>query len=187
MLNNLVSTLAPTFLRQNKASRDQIYAVRELDRLLGRSSVPDDGRAVVARNQSFPFAARSKIGDIVVLDGDKAKAYYELGAACDQAWRYVMHGAARAMGWNGAWDDNDMPTNIRVAKETAASIGDNGLKKVAERTERVLSALEVLRRDGYAPAIRFGDDPVDNDDWILFDGPGERSTPNRNVGGRDAK
>lgn len=157
MVDDLRSRISGTMLKLDDKGRNKVYAARELDRInnLTRS---DTGHAIVARNDGAPAARFSKPGDVVTLNPQETDAYHALSDMFDRAWKNIMEGAVRKVGWEGAWDKDDTDANLKRLTDVAEnSADDKGLGRVAQRAAAITNSLDAQRRQGYHPLMRFGD------------------------------
>lgn len=156
MLDDLRQRISDTMLKLNDTQRRNVYAARELDRINGRTRV-DTGHQIVARNDGADFAHFSKPGQVVTLTPQETAAYHSLTDMFDRSWKNVMEGAARKVGYAGAWDKDDMAKNLQELASAAQQGVDKGSRDTANRALKIVGALDEQRRQGYHPLMRFGD------------------------------
>lgn len=157
MVDDLRSRISDTMLKLNDAERTRVYAARELDRINGMVRT-DTGHSIVARNEKADFAHFSKPGEVVTLTPKETEAYHALTGMFDRAWKNIMEGAVRKIGWAGAWDKENMDANLAHLNHVAeTAYDDKGLGRVAQRAAKITASLDVQRRQGYHPLMRFGD------------------------------
>lgn len=146
----------PTFLKQDEAARNRIYAVEELDRINNQVRT-NDGRSIVTRNDGVDFARHSQPGDVVKLSPAETKAYFERRAMFQNIWGNIMKGTAKRLGWNGDWSP-DMATNIKAIRDAAAKPSNRGSEiRSYQNMADIMQAMEEQRRSAYVPLMRHGD------------------------------